>query len=1376
MDILNKNLRGLTGNRKRKVGGDDKIPLPRLLLEGKHVRVNILKAHPCRGQHFSPVPPSICQESTVDRDDQPIPPRGRAHVVFSSNTRLYLFHRVIWSGSGIVDPWPLFVYSWRWVVISSCLRLRTIIVSAFSGSSAGGPPHFPKDSHTKRLMRNSTITTKQRRVHVLAGTAARRWGVWWNWLLVPVRSIGFNSSASSLFWEIFDELCLDVVGNEAFLEKDCGKNVVCRFSDGFHVTESWSTQGEGRAEVSLSGSAYGGVGETSPRNRLRKQSSSLSSNLLVTLLVSMEGRLDSDELLDYAVFQISPVQNRYDAFVCSKGKTERLDSGILEQLVAHLRSVNFEELGNSFKLELPEGIRSASWFNKSTLSRFLHIVGAPLLWKNVNAILDEVSQLEDARQFHLTLYTHGPQSHSQNEANDGDSRKEREPSLNPGVGTESSDATKNELLRAMDLRLTALRTELVAALERAAGATCSTEHVTFLDEFARHFGATDIRNSLSKYLALGLKKQPTDPVNNDLISVHDLRLIGNMTEGTPPTDLQVEKSESTEAFVSPAKVVELEHRSLTESESSSSSEDNKSHVERSRSLVRSASPRRSASPMRRVQIGRSGSRRATAIAIKSLGFIPAREKLLSNRNAFGNSSEDEDADQPAKKPESTVRRMSVQDAINLFESKQRDQRSEIQKLRSSTEISGTNKSVLRRWSAGMGDSPTQSGPDTSQVSSVPCTDDNAKSESQRSSDFVEPNVRSDVIETPNAVDSSAADEKAAFDDQDLGVAGSEEIHNKVSDSVEWTRQKEAELNQMLMKMMESKPNRYGVAKKEKVKEAVSGERRGSFYDHYREKRDEKLRGENAGKRAQKEAQFKAIHDMLDQRKAEMTPKNVSSSRKQDSPSVSRNARRTSSPPVGPKKEPPSKPAGLKRASTKSSSPLPATRSSWPSTPSPRSIAPSPAKTSGVVSSAGPGPNRRKSQGTPSPTPMATKVERAKPDNRSSKVDRSGMKQRSKDQDVKKPQLVTKNTKPTKPKNMTASVDDSVTTPAKPSFYNKVTKKGSVVPLETKPFLRKGTGMGPSIGGKAKTAQLDESSKTSGNLAQDLEKDVVGKDVVDNGVTELSAESRNLIPAENPVVAVNNEINLQVPENNDQTGESKITPEVCPVESVDTLVKTEEFPVEIQLDEESGISASAWVEVDPPELPELHENGHTPPKVVTPEPVGPVTISSPRVRHSLSQMLQAENGESEIIEWGNAENPPALVYQKESPKGLKRLLKFARKSKGEANSTGWASPSVFSEGEDDAEEAKGVGRKHADALLRKAALQAKGGAYDDRSLNRMIGMVSREMEGAEMNISNLPVQGSNKRGQTSTTTASNKGTRSFFSLSTFRSSKSETKLR
>lgn len=1113
----------------------------------------------------------------------------------------------------------------------------------------------------------------------------------------------------------------------------------------------------------------------------------------------MEGVIDAGIPLDYVAFQMFPSHNRYEAFAGGGGKREKVASGLLEQLLLHLPGAKaFQPDGSNdnFILQLPENFRGSLWFTKSTLIRFLHIVGEPESLKNVGGIEDEMSQLEEARKFHLSLYAHEQQDHSQIGVTDRSYSKDMVATPKLEVQTGSSDATKNELLRAMDLRLTALREELAASFNRAIGATCSVKEVADLDAFAQHFGAENLRRFLSKYLSLCVKNQDGNLVNGRL-TLHGSRNNNRIEpESVTEVGLSVNEVKPSRNGVSPAKIAQAERQSSTDSEeSSNSSNGDRSPVERSRPLIRSASPRRSASPMRRIQIGRSGSRRATALTIKSLSYIPAREKVSSNRDAAANSSGDEESEQPPKKSESTIRRMSVQDAINLFESKQRDQKTDIQKWRSSIEAPpvATNKSVLRRWSAGVGETSAHCPQENSECGSLGQSNNSMVEPAQstsvevkQESDFLAGS--SDPVKPAVADESSAEEETSSMVDNsgNLVVAKDEEMNDRTTASAEWNRQKEAELNQMLMKMLESKPARNRNTTGSTGKQELSGERRGGFYDHYKEKRDAKIRGENAGKRAEKEARFKAMQQTLDQRKAEMASKSkkVGVTGKQVSPSQSQNICRNSTS-VLPKKEP-LKPTASRKALPKAST-LPATRSSWPSTPSLRSIGPPSAKISSGTSTSGTTPNRRKPQPQPQPTPSPTR--------RSPKLERSEQRQKGmvgsqtekkkilKSQQEKQQQVVAKSNKTMKTKMTAASKDDSVTVPAKPSFYSKVTRKSSVVPLESKPFLRKGTGIGPGVGpvvAKTKTSESDESSKSSGNLTLGLQ---------ENDVISGTVEMTNQLPVEEVAQPENDDADLEVLEIDNQKFENTENSEQFSGQPDDGFTKTAEISQEIQAEEDSGISPIAWVETNHQELPISCDSG--PSQIAIPANVAPITISSPRVRHSLSQMLQADSGEPDIIEWGNAENPPAMIYQKDSPKGLKRLLKFARKSKGEANVTGWASPSVFSEGEEDADEPKASSKRNAaDALMRKSALQAKGfgqqktvfgESYDggNSSKGSISYTATHELLSGQSNVSNFSTQVSHKlrEGQTSAGAVSTKASRSFFSLSTFRSSKSsETKLR
>ncbi|XP_064935953.1 uncharacterized protein LOC135587983 [Musa acuminata AAA Group] len=823
--------------------------------------------------------------------------------------------------------------------------------------------------------------------------------------------------------------------------------------------------------------------------------------------------------------------------------------------------------------------------------------------------------------------------------------------------------------------------------------------------------------------------------------------------------------------ISPVKIAHVERQSSTESEESSESSDEVQAItERSRPIIRSATPRRSASPMRRVQIGRSGSRRSTALTIKSLNYFPTRERIASNRDEDENSSRDEMTEQPTKKPENTVRRMSVQEAINLFESKQKDQNLDVQKRRALGEVSSsTNKPVLRRWSVGMSESLTRSQENASESTSqdtsanlVLGVGDNKLTDVKVESDIPSGNFSATESEIVQIVKSPHLEKDSS---PGLVISGAQETDDRVAASAESSRRKEEELNQMLMNMMERRPGNYrGTNGGCGGSLSVSNEQRGDFYSQYKEKRDEKLRAENVNKHPVMETQLKVLQETLKQSKAVMVSKSGVSTRKLDWSGNSQQPRRNSSPPVLHKKED-SKATATRKSLPKTSS-LPTTHASWSSGTSLKASGVQQAKTSPRVTSANANLSRRKSQPTASPTPPSSKTERILHQPKGKLEAKTDVKPTLVVQGEKKQKTTPRIHKTLKANAPLPPEDDSGTVTAKPSFYNKVTKKSSVVPLEAKPFLKKGTrtrpGVGPMIT-KTKVAQSDASSKISDTINQAEVKEPILK------ITESTAK---VVEVDLSQQANDVDADLDTLQYNDLSVGKAETLDQSLAEVDNGLKNSVEPPVaEIQPDESIGISSAAWVEVECEEV--STGNGTILSEASVSTMFAPLPLSSPRVRHSLSQMLQADSNEPEVIEWGNAENPPAMIYHKDAPKGLKRLLKFGRKSKGEANVTGWASPSVFSEGDDDTEYSKNLD------TIRKTALQPK--SYDQQKTmpDESLCDGNSSKRAVEYHGVHDVLSGSDKFQEchVSSAATSTKATRSFFSLSTFRSNKSgETKSR
>ncbi|KAF9685334.1 hypothetical protein SADUNF_Sadunf03G0043900 [Salix dunnii] len=186
--------------------------------------------------------------------------------------------------------------------------------------------------------------------------------------------------------------------------------------------------------------------------------------------------MKSNSLLDYAVFELSPNLKRCDLFVSSNGNTEKLVSGSVKPFISHLKFAEEQasQAVQSIKLEFDRRRNAETWFTKGTLERFVRFVSTPEVLEMVNTFDAEMSQLEAARN----IYSQGSgDKHSR--ALGGDA-----------TGTTAgADATKKELLRAIDVRLAAVREDLATAYARASGTGFNLDTVRDLQHFADRFGA-----------------------------------------------------------------------------------------------------------------------------------------------------------------------------------------------------------------------------------------------------------------------------------------------------------------------------------------------------------------------------------------------------------------------------------------------------------------------------------------------------------------------------------------------------------------------------------------------------------------------------------------------------------------------------------------------------------------------------------------------------------------------------------------------------------------------------------------------------------------------------------------------------------------------
>nr|QFR35786.1 erect panicle 2 protein [Jansenella griffithiana] len=242
--------------------------------------------------------------------------------------------------------------------------------------------------------------------------------------------------------------------------------------------------------------------------------------------------MESDAPLDFALFQLSPRRQRCELVVSGNGRTEKIASGSVKPFVAHLRAAEEQASAQppppAIRLQLG---RPAPWFTKGTLERFVRFVSTPEVLELANTYDLEMSQLEGARK----IYAQG----GTGDATLGGAAKNVTASV---AAAAAADITKKELLRAIDVRLSALKQDLAAACSRASSAGFNPNSVSEVLLFASHFGANRLSEACTKFMSLCQRRPDISPqAAQPAVSVHSKGFDDGNVRGSFSSDMSIDE-------------------------------------------------------------------------------------------------------------------------------------------------------------------------------------------------------------------------------------------------------------------------------------------------------------------------------------------------------------------------------------------------------------------------------------------------------------------------------------------------------------------------------------------------------------------------------------------------------------------------------------------------------------------------------------------------------------------------------------------------------------------------------------------------------------------------------------------------------------------
>ncbi|KAF0908127.1 hypothetical protein E2562_022945 [Oryza meyeriana var. granulata] len=323
--------------------------------------------------------------------------------------------------------------------------------------------------------------------------------------------------------------------------------------------------------------------------------------------------MEPDAPLDFALFQLSPRRSRCELVVSGNGRTEKIASGSVKPFVAHLRAAEEQAAAHppaaAIRLQLE---RRAAWFSKGALERFVRFVSTPEVLEMANTFDAEMSQLEGARK----IYAQGVAGGA---------------ILDGAESAAAADITKKELLRAIDVRLSALKQDLVTACARASSAGFNPDSVSELVLFADHFGANRLSEACNKFMSLCQRRPdicphyPLPSTSSQWKSFDDGNVRGSSSSDMSLDETHVDQGASSNKSITGGSV---------------------SHIHRSNSQ-------------------------------HTIDVPPEPSAVQHPKPAIQQTVEkkEKETDAPPAPAGGGSRRLSVQDRINMFENKQKEQTS-----------------------------------------------------------------------------------------------------------------------------------------------------------------------------------------------------------------------------------------------------------------------------------------------------------------------------------------------------------------------------------------------------------------------------------------------------------------------------------------------------------------------------------------------------------------------------------------------------------------------------------------------------------------------------------------------------------------------------